>query len=255
MLRQRLFTGTPTLLLIGVGWATAGGNNQWATTSGGAANTVWTDGDDAEFVASSADTNFKAFTGHVLVNTGIRPIVHSVTFDSPNYVLGTRSYGGYDGPLTFTGSDAYVDTKSYSETIVARISGGFTKMGSGILTLNADNTATLTGALTVAQGTLSVVSTTPGESSTAMGGLGTPSTVSIASGAVLNLDIAGTDTVGSLYLNGVAQRAGTYNASNSGGYITGSGSLYVAPVPEPGTLAILVTGLFGLLAYAWRKRK
>ena len=27
------------------------------------------------------------------------------------------------------------------------------------------------------------------------------------------------------------------------------------PVPEPGTLVLLATGLFGLLAYAWRKRK
>lgn len=29
----------------------------------------------------------------------------------------------------------------------------------------------------------------------------------------------------------------------------------VSPVPEPGTIALLASGLFGLLAYAWRKRK
>jgi hypothetical protein len=30
---------------------------------------------------------------------------------------------------------------------------------------------------------------------------------------------------------------------------------YTAPVPEPGTMALLVTGLFGLVCYAWRKRR
>ncbi|MCX5653889.1 MAG: PEP-CTERM sorting domain-containing protein, partial [Planctomycetota bacterium] len=32
-------------------------------------------------------------------------------------------------------------------------------------------------------------------------------------------------------------------------------NMTVDVVPEPGTLLLLVTGLLGLLAYAWRKRK
>jgi hypothetical protein len=36
---------------------------------------------------------------------------------------------------------------------------------------------------------------------------------------------------------------------------TVSTAFTIAPVPEPSTIALLASGLFGLLAYAWRKRK
>jgi hypothetical protein len=35
----------------------------------------------------------------------------------------------------------------------------------------------------------------------------------------------------------------------------GGAGLSASIVPEPGTLILLVTGLLGLLCYAWRKRK
>ena len=35
----------------------------------------------------------------------------------------------------------------------------------------------------------------------------------------------------------------------------GTFALPAAPAPEPGTVVLLATGLMGLLAYAWRKRK
>ena len=63
-------------------------------------------------------------------------------------------------------------------------------------------------------------------------GLSDTSEVSIASGAILNLAFSGTDTIGSLYLNGVAQGPGIYDAGTSGGYITGSGSLDIIPSPS-----------------------
>lgn len=39
------------------------------------------------------------------------------------------------------------------------------------------------------------------------------------------------------------------------GYVSADAVRLTAAVPEPSVLALLVTGLLGLLAYAWRKRK
>ncbi len=45
---------------------------------------------------------------------------------------------------------------------------------------------------------------------------------------------------------------GTFAQSNWGAF---NGIQIVGVIPEPGTLVLLVMGLFGLLCYAWRKRK
>ncbi len=45
------------------------------------------------------------------------------------------------------------------------------------------------------------------------------------------------------------------NLVSTGGGIGGISIMAFDPIPEPGTLVLLATGLVGLLCYAWRKRK
>ncbi|MGA1530709.1 MAG: LamG-like jellyroll fold domain-containing protein [Kiritimatiellia bacterium] len=99
--------------------------------------------------------------------------------------------------------------------------GGLTKTGAGTLVLNGTNT--YSGDTSVEAGTLTL----------ARAGMGDTSEVSISSGATLNLTFAGSDVVESLVLDGVSQAFGTYDASNSGGLITGSGSIQVIPASVP----------------------
>jgi len=94
-------------------------------------------------------------------------------------------------------------------------SGGLTKEGVGTVVLSGVNT--YTGATTVSVGVLSL--------STAY--LDDASTVSIAAGAALNLTHSDIDDVAMLNFAGVAQADGTYDSTNSGGLITGSGSIRV----------------------------
>ena len=92
---------------------------------------------------------------------------------------------------------------------------GLTKIGSGKVTLTAFNT--YNGNTTVSAGTLAI-----GQPS-----LSPVSTVTVAGGAALELDYGGGSLVAALVLNGVSQPNGTYNSSNSGGLITGTGSIVV----------------------------
>ena len=91
------------------------------------------------------------------------------------------------------------------------------------LTLNGSGTQVLsgtnnyTGNTTVNGGTLQIALPT----------LATNSTVSVASGAFLQLDSAVTNQVGSLVLGGINQAPGLYDSTTAAPFITGSGSLLV----------------------------
>ena len=83
--------------------------------------------------------------------------------------------------------------------------------------MNLTGFHSFTGNVTVNAGTLSLSRPT----------LAANAVVRVESGAVLNLDFAGTNPVSYLIVNGTALPAGTYNAANTSLYLTGTGSITV----------------------------
>ncbi len=141
---------------------------------------------------------------------------------------------GTTGVLTvnsFSG-DGFIDARSGTVTVAISGDAPLVKTTAGTVTLSGANTST--GDTTVSEGTLTLAAANPANDSSA---------VAIASGATLNLDFSGTDTVDSLFLGGVQQASGVYDSSNSGGLITGTGSLTVASDPPAG-FAGWITGIF-----------
>jgi fibronectin-binding autotransporter adhesin len=138
------------------------------------------------------------------------------------------SGGGATTAATVTGTNPTANT-----------SGGLTSIGSGTLTLSSANT--YTGNTTVNGGTLELSLAT----------LASSSTVTVASGAVLQLDFTGTNTVTGLVLNGISQAVGVYNNTTSPAYITGSGSLRVGTTiaSNPTNITFNVTG--STMALSW----
>jgi autotransporter-associated beta strand protein len=112
---------------------------------------------------------------------------------------------------------AFIDSNGQSITIAQPLlgTGALTKQGAGTLTLSGANT--YTGNTTVSAGTLSLSNAY----------LADASTVSIASGAVLNLPHGQIDQVNSLILGGVAKAPGDYTSATPGGFITGTGTIRV----------------------------
>lgn len=110
---------------------------------------------------------------------------------------------------------------------IAAAAGAVVKSGTGSMTLSAANA--YTGNTTILAGTLTL------GNGTSNSNLADGADVIVDTGATLQLNFSGSDTIDELTLGGVAMSPGTYTAANSGGFITGTGSLTVTngPISDP----------------------
>jgi autotransporter-associated beta strand protein len=125
---------------------------------------------------------------------------------------------------------------SFSGSIAGKLS---LAVNSGTQILTGTNA--YSGNTTVNGGTLELAEAT----------LAANSTVTLASGGVLQLDFAVTNKVAGLVLNGVSQALGVYNSTTSPLYISGAGSLLVATsiATNPTNITTTVSG--GNLILSW----
>jgi autotransporter-associated beta strand protein len=176
-------------------------------------------------------TGANIYTGFTTISNG------TLTIGDPGQLGG----GTYAAAITNYGVFNY--SSSASQTLSGNIAGtGSLVMNSVGATLTLSGTNTYTGNITISAGTL--------ELAQSFATLATSSTVTIASGAQLQLDVASvTNQVGRLVTNGVAAGNGLYSSANSSGFITGSGYLQVAAPSGPAMLTSSVSG--GVLSLSW----
>jgi autotransporter-associated beta strand protein len=138
------------------------------------------------------------------------------------------------GPITGAGDGTVGANTALIGTISGPISGSqpLIKVGAGTIIFSGTNT--YTSNTIVNAGTLIVMTPTslPG------------STVTVANGAVLQLNFAETNQVAGLVMGGTNQSPGVYSAATSSPFIAGSGSLLVAsPVAtNPTNITVSVSG-------------
>ena len=170
--------------------------------------------------ANTALVKIGAANGHTGVE--LTNATSSLNFNNGRLTAGvTGNLVTGNGAVNFNGL-AYINTPiGFTNTINRPISGNgvLIKEGGGTLVLT-DAAVNYGGGTLISGGTLSLSNPV----------LSDAGAVRISAGAILDLNFAGTDTVASLWLGGVQMPAGDYDATNTGGYITGSGSLHVTGI-------------------------
>jgi len=237
------FNVTTSNSLIRVGQAIAG-----TLSIGGGAGTATVDSPAVAVGVGAGNGIVNLYANGVLLTSALRNSAgagtSTVNFDGGTLKAKTSS-GALFMPTGFntaaiTANGLTVDTNTFDVTIAQSLSGSggsLTKSNAGTLTLT--NTNSYTGNTTVTGGTLKLGNVVANTS------LADASTVTIAAGAVLELDFptgpVATDTVKKLYLGTPAVQvpAGVYDASTPtyGSYFAGTGSLTVTDSPVVGGYA------------------
>jgi autotransporter-associated beta strand protein len=214
----RLYASAPNLTAVTT--VLAGGTLRvagWGANTAGlgqldcGADRLVVNGGTIEWAGATARSGSRAFTigaaGATLKATGqgTWTLAHS---GNPAYDALSNNYS-----LALDGAGAAVLAMDISG------SGGLTKKGAGTWSVTGSNN--YSGATTVESGTLTLTQPNLANSSTLTIGL------VAAAPAILNLPNAGTDQVGALVIDGVSQPDGLYDASNTGGAITGAGKIQV----------------------------
>ncbi|NDC76060.1 hypothetical protein EBZ70_12495, partial [bacterium] len=153
------------------------------------------------------------------------------TFDLAGFNQTVASLGGTGTATTAvitssSGTPTLTVSGNATTTFAGLVSGSLslTKSGSGSQTFSGSTT--YSGNTTVNEGTLSLPNDNPNNDA---------SSVTIAStGAFLDLNFSGSDTVGTLFIGGVQKAAGIYKAIGN----AGSG-IEIAQITGPGTLTVL----------------
>ncbi|BCU77630.1 autotransporter-associated beta strand repeat-containing protein [Luteolibacter sp. LG18] len=199
-------------------WDTATGN--W-TTDGGVTNVAWINANNDTAVLGGA-------AGTVTLTTAT---AGGLTFSTTGYTIAS-------GTLTLAGSPV-INTGSLNATVnsVLAGSGGFTKSGTGSLTLGGSNT--VTGAVSIGGGTVVA------NHLSALGAAGAANQASIQSGATVQLPLSGTYAK-AIRLNGGTLQAnnGTSTATTASGAFTLDGAMnsIVLNAGSSTTVALAISG-------------
>ena len=157
-----------------------------------------------------------------------------------------NTYALQNATLDMNSADAGTVNFNNNDTVLGALTGSRNlALGSGVVSIGNNNASTTFGGvltnsgslIKIGTGTLTLLSNAYSGNTTVSGGtlslaqptLASSSTVTVAGGAVLNLNFATptTNVVAGLVLNGVNKPSGIYNSANTSGYITGNGSLQV----------------------------